>query len=356
MIGRIVLALCAVLLLASCDENECEGLSSCPCGFVCIEGQCVADGICTPPTMDPVDLGPRDMEDAGDGEVSGDADLSTGPDVPDLGDSGISADVPDLSDVGDTGTTGEVLPNRNEVWASLVSTSMGDEYAALGYLQDRSSQRFMVSRQSFSAMGETCELVDRVSISGGPARFFVQEILLDSLFNEGAPRRLFSDSAEPGRYAAIVSQVPRFFTPGGPVEFEIRAGPTGDPTSLGALPSTSLSAPSLVQALTPSVAGPIGLDGPVSFTWIQNSIGGSTIRFEVRTLDDLLTLTCIVADDGGFTLPAAAGAAFLAARGMRLATLSVLRVASTDVMVSRSSGGTETVELRVEVGARYDVR
>lgn len=349
MTSKIGLALCGLLLWTSCTEKECEGLSDCPCGFVCVEGACVA-GTCrdAPPR---VDLGPVDGPEPGDGPV--DADLGDVSDVP---------DIPDISDMGelprppDGGEMGEILPNRNEVVAGLQMVSTGEEYASFGYLQNRSAERYLVSRQSFAAMGETCELVDRQRVSGTATRFFVQEIQLDSLFNEGAPRRLFSDANEPGRYASIVSTVPRFFIPGSAVDFAITAGPAGDPASLGALAATSVVAPTLIQALTPSVAAPLGLEAPVFFTWTPSSVGGASLRIEARSADDLLTLTCVVADDGGFTLPAAAGAAFLGARGMREATLSVLRVASTTAMLSRDGGGSETVELRVEVGARYTLR
>ena len=333
------MALTFGIIFVRCSSEECETHLDCVSGEECIEGACtpkVGGGYI------PADVGPRDVGgndaglqdstvlDVGDGGVTGDAaredadatavagdggesgDGGTSGDGGMSGDGGTSSDGGVLSDggaLGDASTpdanTGVVLPNRGLVWARQLFYS-----SVNGSFIDRSNARFTVDQVSFE-LGEEghCVLsvehflsgtyagygIDRLEVTTSNAADPVMLTLIQNTIGDYAPASTPAALFDGTRTTAVLELVPTLNSPQNPID---------------AAAITTDIAPR-PEILSPATESTVRLPGDVAIQWTANAAQGPlTVELADRYREVLLT--CSVTNDGAFSIPSDASAAWIA--------------------------------------------
>ncbi|MBK8011914.1 MAG: hypothetical protein IPK13_11235 [Deltaproteobacteria bacterium] len=326
-------ALVLGLAFASCSSDECETHLDCVSGEECIEGACtpkVGGGYL------PADVGPRDVggsdvgpqddasldaADGGVGEDGGDAGLpDSAAQISDASDGGVMGDasgedgdaaivVGDGSVLGDAsapdGGDGVVLPNHGLVWArQLFLTSVRGSFI------DRSNARFTVDQTAFELGTEgRCVLsvehlrsgtyagygIDRLEVTTsntfGTLMLTLTQNTIGDYASSSTPAGLFDGT----RTTAVLEIVPALSSPQNPIE-------------AASLTTEIAPNPDILSPVTESI---VRLPGDVAIQWTANASNGPLI-VELADRYREVRLTCTVTNDGSFSLPSNASAAWVA--------------------------------------------
>lgn len=345
----------ACLSTESCSSDACERQDDCAADEICSSsGACVARP----------DPGPRPRFDAGRGDLgvpetgardAGDAGArDAGP--PDASDGGArDAGRPDAGDAG--ARDGGALPSAPEGFVRVRILDLGgpQETRLRAVLQDLSGADVEETEMTVPAPGASCVLRERRVRAGLPRAIFTPAVLIAAEDTPTVVYRLVGDAL--GIYA--VSPLATALTNAGEdVRFEIEAAPAGSPSpALSGIGPVLVPTPAAPSGLRPSPALPLALSSTTDFRWTPSGASGASVVFELATvIGDRLRATCVVPDNGAFTLPGNLTLTFRNRLGAREAELLVYRVEAARRDVGLLAGGQVSVELRVENGARYRLR
>lgn len=295
----------AFLFMLGCDSKECTSQSDCPGGNICTgDGTCVPS-CATPPCRVTQDAGPRDTGvdtgvDGGDtGVDGGDAGVDGGDTGVDGGDAGV-----DGGDAGDAGPDAGGLPNAGVVWLGEFLTTPAS-FTAYAEFKDRSAGMYDVSTQAFTPADGVCALSSVRRTGGMEVGIEAGSVMI--VTGQLANQMIAYGPVGGGRYeptAPLTANI-YFNSPG--VDFDIAGGSgTGVPPTTASLP-----APPQLIVLLPMANQTVLLQQGVTFSWQAGGAGGSAVTVaELYDVDRRVSLSCVVADDGSFTLPSDAVQAF----------------------------------------------
>lgn len=355
-------ARCSLLLFAAlsvsfgCEEPQCKALSDCDIGQICVEGLCHngQTGLWDqrdaafprrPDTGMTTDGG--DGGDAGPGQDAGSMD-SGGP-----GDGGSTLD----GGVGSTRSRPTPLPVTGDlgfVWvAELYDSETTSAHHAFGLLQSLDGATYTTRLQRHQdAEGTTCEVRTRRRSGGAPTPFEAREISVIPGPQPFAPFSMYP--VGDGRFEPSQEPIERLFNKSRFATFQIFGN--GNTRSVdGDLRQVSAPPFPFEDPAFPRGA-PIALDPPPNpLLWTESDLTQGDITIEVFDQPREVLLTCVVADDGAYTIPAAAVSDFLAATPTTPVYLEIRYDREATATEAVEGGGSLSVVYRVSQGLRYPV-
>lgn len=297
----LFVATLSCLVNLGCESTECTSQRDCPTGNICTgEGECVPSACANPPCQVPQDAGPRDTGiDTGVGAGdAGDAGVDAGDGGPDSGVDGGPDGGVDGGDGGVDGGSDGGVASGGKVWIAEFLTTPAS-FTAFAEFLDRSAGDYDVSVETFSPANATCTLRRQRRVGGMEVGIEAGSVMIET--GQLPNQQITYVSVGAGRYeppAPLTANI-YFNSPG--VDFDIVGGNgSGVPPTAVSLPS-----PPPLNVVLPVGNQPVSLQQGVTFSW--QVAGASTDgRVTVAELYDTnrdVSLSCVVQDTGGFTLP-----------------------------------------------------
>lgn len=258
------------------------------------------------------DAGPRD----GDLDASDDSGIDGGP-GPDTGTDGGFVD-------GGTPDAGPATPHpdsRGFVWAGELRSGGLTEYHAYAELVDESTATYERRTQSIPDFeAGTCELTVKRLMSGAPTGYIADSITVVP-GNPMGPSSVAYLPVGNGRFEPIGMPPARLFSQSPQVLFGIVG--TGAAESIQDTGFVRTDAPPIIFEQMPGEGGTVGLAGGPSVAWGASGVLADVVTVEAFDADREVVLTCRTANDGRYSVPPAAAAAFMGEAPTRPWTLEI---------------------------------
>jgi hypothetical protein len=345
---RVLVWVLASGALSGCSQPECEALSDCESNENCV------DGVCQPRVGGKLDAGIRP-----------DTGIVLGPDTGTTTDAGIEPSdagmmgnndggIP-MTDAGSGDAGLGALPSSGDfgfVWAGELYGETTSSYHAFGLLQRLDATTFDRTEQTYPDGEDTaCSLWTRRLIGGTPIGFEAQEISVIPGPQPFSPFSMYPIGN--GRYEPIQDPVERMYNKSRTALFQIY-GTSNMGSVDGAL--VGVTAPGFVFEDVAYPRGqPIPISPPPELRWRPHELTNGFITIELFASARDVVLTCLIGDDGVYTIPSMAVSDFLDALPVPPVYLEIRY--DREVMTNENllGGGTIPVTYRASQGLRYPV-
>lgn len=352
-----LLLLVALAAAAGCDDPKCTAQSDCDFGEICVEGLCHHGQIgnwrqrdAAFPVRPDTGVAPND----GDG----------GPDggLPDQDGGGMDAGAP-LDGGGMDGGVGPVmsrptpLPVTGDlgfVWvAELYDSETTSAHRAFALLQNLDGVTYTTSLQRHQdAESTTCEIRTRRRSSGTPDAYEAQEISVIPGPQPFSPFSMYP--VGDGRFEPAQDPVDRIFNESRFAVVQIFGN--GNARSIDGAPRQVNAPPFPFEDPAFPRGSPIAIEPPPNpLRWTKSDLSQGDITIEVFDQPREVLLTCVVADDGAYTIPSAAVSDFRAATPTPPVYLEIRYDREARATETVEGGGSVSVTYRVSQGLRYPV-